>query len=70
MANPLFSRLSGGQQENPMISQFKRFCDSFTGDPQQKVQELLNSGRMSQSDFNRYSQMARQMQGMFGGNKS
>lgn len=43
-----------------MISQFNQFRSTFQGDPQQKVQELLNSGQMTQQQFNQLSQMAQQ----------
>lgn len=70
--NPLFGTLNNGNSSagfpNGMMEQFQKFAQAFTGDPQQKVQELLNSGKMSQSDFNRYSQMANQLAPMFGGN--
>ena len=35
-------------------------------DPQAAVQSLMNSGRMSQQQFNQFQQMARQIQGMMG----
>lgn len=43
-----------------MIQQFNQFRSTFQGNPQQKVQELLNSGQMSQEQFNQLSQMAQQ----------
>lgn len=33
-------------------------------DPQAAVQQLMNSGRMSQQQFNQFQQMARQIQSM------
>lgn len=62
--NPLFNLL-GGQSQNPMmnmISQFMNFKNSFQGDPRQQVQNLLNSGKMSQQQYNQLSQMATQFQ--------
>lgn len=35
-----------------MIQQFNEFQKTFQGDPKAKVQELLNSGQMSQAQFN------------------
>jgi len=35
-----------------MLSQFEQFRQNFQGDPKQQVQNLLNSGKMSQSQFN------------------
>ena len=65
MPNPLYQML--GQQSTPMgqmIQQFQRFRQQFTGDPRQKVQELLNSGRMSQAQFNQLQAAAKQFQQM------
>ena len=65
MPNPLFNALGGGgrPQNNmmSMIQQFNQFRQTFNGDPRAKVQELLNSGQMSQEQYNQLSQMANQM---------
>ena len=37
------------------------FKKSFNGSPKDEVQKLLNSGQMSQQEFNRFSQIARQV---------
>lgn len=66
--NPLFNILNGGMQpQNPMMkimTQLNQFRQTFQGDPRQQVQQLLNSGRMSQEQFNQLSQMATQIQNM------
>ena len=65
MANPLFNAL-GGQQMNTMaqlVADAKRMKQTFTGNPKSEVQKLLNSGAMSQEDFNRYAQIANQIVG-------
>ena len=67
MANQLFNMLGGQQGINPMtnlVNQLNQFRQSFSGDPKQQVQQLLNSGRMSQSQYNQLSQMATQIQNM------
>ena len=61
--NPLFQQY--GQQSN-MLQQFMQFKKTFNGDPKQTVQMLLNSGKMSQSQFNQLAQQASQIQKMFG----
>lgn len=63
MANPLNNLIN--QPNNAILQQFENFKRSFQGDPQQKVQELLNSGKMTQQQFNQLSQMAQQFQRMF-----
>lgn len=47
-----------------MINQLNQFRNTFKGDPKQQVQELLNSGRMTQDQFNKLKKMADQIQGM------
>jgi len=47
-----------------MINQFNQFKSSFTGDPRQQVQQLLNNGKMSQNQLNQLMQMANQFQNL------
>lgn len=66
--NPLFNILNGGiQPQNSMmnmLAQLNQFRQTFQGNPKQQVQQLLNSGKMSQEQFNQLSQMATQIQNM------
>lgn len=65
MANSLFNALNG-QQTKPMqqlVADARRMRQTFTGNPKEEVQKLLNSGAMSQEDFNRYAQIANQLIG-------
>ena len=41
-----------------MVNQFNQFRSTFQGDPQQIVQGLLSSGRMTQDQFTQLGQMA------------
>lgn len=64
MPNPLFNALGGGGQ-NPMMQQFSRFMQQMRGrDPQQMINELVQSGRVSQQQLNQVQQQAQQMRGM------
>ncbi len=47
-----------------LIQQFQQFRASFQGNPQQQVQQLLNSGKMSQEQFNQLAGLARQFQSL------
>lgn len=74
MANSLFNLLGGNSQNmNPfgniqnLMGQLNQFRNNLNGDPKQQVQELLNSGRMSQTQYNQLSQMATQIQKMLNG---
>lgn len=66
--NPLSSMFQSQPQNNPfgnamnMMSQFNQFRQNFSGDPRQAVMNLMSSGRMSQEQFNQFSQMARMFQ--------
>ena len=57
--NPLYQAINKPQMNKPnMMQAFNQFRQSFSGDPKQAVQNLLNSGRMSQPQFNQLQQMA------------
>lgn len=68
MSNPLFNALGGNRLPAPfgnmnnLLQQFQQFRQSFRGDPRQQVQELLNSGRMTQQQYSQLQQMAQQIQ--------
>lgn len=69
MASSLYNSI-GNQSSNlpfnfqEISNRLNQFRQSFTGDPKAQVQQLLNSGRMSQSQYNQLSQMATQIQNM------
>lgn len=61
--NPMLSRLNRQPQQNNMIQQFAEFKRQMTGkDPQTMVQHLLQSGQMSQQQFERLKQQAIDLQ--------
>lgn len=73
MANPLFNLLNNSAQISvntpmgnamAMLKQFQQFKNSFHGDPKAEIMKLLNSGQMSQAQFNQYQQMAQQFQSL------
>lgn len=72
MSNPLFS-MFGGMNQMPnnnmmnLVQQFMQFKQNFNGDPKQQIQNLLNSGKVTQEQYNRAVQMAQQLQRMMGG---
>lgn len=74
MSNPLFNILNNSSNSfipNPysnasnFLKAFNEFKNAFKGDPKQQVQELLNSGKMTQEQFNQLSQIANQFQEYF-----
>lgn len=69
MANNLFNLLGGGNTpNNPMaqtIQRFNQFKQQFQGDPQQKIQQMLNSGQITQEQYNNAVQQANALRGLF-----
>lgn len=66
MPNPIYDQF-GGQQNNNGFSAFMndfRRLQQTVKNPRQEVERLLNTGAMSQQDFNMLGQMANQMLGM------
>ena len=64
MSNPLYNMFGGNAPMNPMaqlVRDAKNFRKLFTGNPKDEVQRLLNSGQMSQQQFNQFSQIAQQV---------
>ena len=69
MSNSIYDSMGGNTQNMPfnlqeITNRLNQFRQSFSGDPKQQVQQLLNSGKMSQSQYNQLSQMATQIQNM------
>lgn len=65
MANSLFNQFGNQTQTNPMsqfMSDFKQLQQTVRN-PKQEVERLLQSGQMTQQQFNQLSQMANQFFG-------
>lgn len=74
MPNNLYNQLNNSQSQNfgnnfnnlqNIMNEFTKFKNSFQGDPKQMVQQLLQNGKMSQSQYNQLSQMALQFKNLF-----
>ncbi len=59
----LFNDFNPGPTNNManLLSQFNQFRSTFSGNPEQQVKQLLQSGRMSQEQFNQFAQTANQL---------
>ena len=69
MGNPLYQQMGqqlNGHNVSGLMQRFQQFQQMFKGDPRQQVQQLLNSGKVSQSQYNQAVQMAQQFQRMMG----
>ena len=65
MANPLYGQFGGQKTNNgfsDFMNEFQRLQQTVKN-PRQEVERLLNTGAMSQQDFNRLGRMANQMFG-------
>ena len=67
MSNPLFQMLGQQIMPNNIVQRFQQFQQMFRGDPKQQVQQLLNSGKISQQQYNQAVQMAQQLQKIING---
>lgn len=76
MNNPVMKALGGagsmlgGGPRMPgpmgMMQQFMQFRQSFQGDPRVEVERMLQSGQISQEQFNQVQQQARQFMQLLG----
>lgn len=68
MNSSLFNALNG-TQKGPMntVQQFMQFKKNFKGNPQQQIQQMLNSGKVSQAQYNAAVQKAQMLQKMLSG---
>lgn len=63
MSNPLYGMM---QNQSNFLQKLQQFQRMLKGDPREQVQQLLNSGRVSQAQYNQAVQMANQLQKMLG----
>ena len=68
MNNPLFNAYMN-QNVNGITQRINQLKNQFGGDPMAHIQRMLNSGRVSQEQYNRAVQQAQQIQQMLGNNQ-
>ena len=61
MANPLFDTFGNNNMIAQLVKEARAFRQNFAGNPRAEVERLLNTGKMSQAQFNQYSQIAQQV---------
>ena len=66
MNSSLFNAMNPAPQQN-IIQQFNQFRKNFKGDPKQQIQQMLNSGKITQSQYNAAVQKAQMLQRMIYG---
>ena len=65
MANPIFNQMNQSGM-NGLMQRVNQLKQQMGGDPNQHIQNLLNSGRITQDQYNNAVNMAKRLQGMFG----
>ncbi len=48
--------------QQQLLQQFQQFRNTFKGDPRAQIQQMLNSGKITQAQYNQAVQLAQQMQ--------
>ena len=66
MANQLYNEMGGGSPQNNFLQRFNQFRQNFSGNPQQQIQRMLNSGQITQDQYNRAVQQAQNIMRMLG----
>ncbi len=63
MSNPFMPKSMPGPMGNmqQMAQQFRQFKQNFQGDPRQVVQQMLQSGQITQAQLNQAQAMAQQV---------
>jgi hypothetical protein len=68
MPNPIFQVLGAGNSQSNMMQQFQQFMNQMKGkDPNAMINELVSSGKLTQSQLDAAQKQAQQMRGMFEG---
>lgn len=52
--------------QNDFMQRFEQFRRTFAGDPRQQIQQLMNSGRITQAQYDNAVRMAQQFQKLMG----
>ena len=66
--NPLYNTLRGnnrGMEQNGLWGKIEAFARQYKGDPKAQIQRMLDSGQVSQEQYNNAIQMANELAKMF-----
>lgn len=64
--NPLFNQYNQQPNMNNFMQRFNQFKNTFSGDPRQQIQQMLNSGRVTQAQYDDAVRKAKALQNMLG----
>lgn len=62
MSNPIFQQMNPMNNIQQVLQRFKQFQQSFHGDARQQVQQLLNSRKVTQAQYDNAVKLAQQLQ--------
>ncbi len=67
MGNSIYNQLHAGApaQNNNIIQKLAEFKRTFSGDPRETIQRMLNSGQISQAQLNQYAKQADEIYKIF-----
>ena len=61
MSNSLYNAFGPKNNVNQIINEINNFKNNFKGDPKAEVEKLMQSGKLSQAQFNEYAQIANEL---------
>lgn len=64
--NKLYEQIGPQNPYQNIIKQFEDFKRNFSGNPQAVIQQMLNSGQISQQQYNAAVQKANMLKSLFG----
>ena len=71
MPNDLFNQMKGQNGGDPLMQNFSNFMNQMKGqNPRSIINQMVQSGQISQQQLNAVQQRAQQMSGIFGQFKS
>ena len=65
--NPILNQPQQGFNMGGFMQQLQQLRQNFKGDPQQYIQQMLNSGKITQDQYNAAVQKAQGIMRMMGG---
>ena len=65
MNNPLFNAMNNNPMNMNALQRFNQFRQMFRGDARQQIQQMMNSGKITQEQYNQAVQMANEYMKMF-----
>lgn len=62
--NPIFQMMMQNSGPMSLLQRFQQFRNTFRGNPQEQVQRMLQSGQVTQEQYDNAVRMVQQLQGL------